>query len=798
MSKPNTSTSRRAGRACVAGAILLCALCACGGSEEPKQTGAAPAQPPASAAPAPEAAAAAIPEDQPGADATRRAHMNLQGLAHLADVDHKGLFIDFGTPARMKYTVGNWKTGWGKDANERGVTFTYVAGNTGRVYFPADGGEALTLRLRVKPIGTASMQLFMNGEMLPAVKMEKGGGFGEYDVPVPVTAVAKGENSLLMRFGDTIKLNGEDVSVAVDWVRVLPGAVAEGAGPAPAAADAGFAAPEYASLVQDVAVGETKRKALRVEAPTTLSWHLEVPPDASLTFKLALASGKGATASVRVRPEGGTVESPFTEAAEGTWQDAVVPLAKWAGQVVRLDLVAEGDGALAWASPTVLVPEVQLAPPQRAENVIVLLIDTLRADKLKAYRKSSRVAAPVLDRFAQEGAVFTASQSPENWTKPSVASVLTGLYPMTHCTKQSDSRLPDGVLSLGEVFKKEGFATATFLANGYVSDKFGFKQGWDHYVNYIRDAKDTRAANVFKEAGDWIEQRKSERFFVYIQTIDPHVPYDPPDEYLKQYDPDEYTGPVSPRKTADQLEKAKRNPPKVVFDDRDRRRLEALYDGEVTYHDVQMGAFVERLKALGLYDRTIFVVTSDHGEEFHDHGSYGHGHSVYQELVHVPFMVRWSGVVRGGTRLPEAVGTLDIAPTVVSAAGIEVPEVMEGVDRTEHLRGRVPAGPAAAFSDFLDDRRAIRAGRWKLILRGLNVTLFDLERDPGEKTELEIARHPVAMRYCRVLLGQFLGARDRGDWLNPDPKRSSPVFSAEATNIDAQTAGQLKALGYAN
>lgn len=779
-------------------ALLIVPLLACGGRDKQPEPGATNAPAVNADAPAAEAPPEAIPADQPGADATRRPHMNLMSLAHLADVDHDGLFIDFGTPARMKYTVGNWKTGWGKDAKERGTTFTYVAGNTGRIYFPAEGGEALTLRLRLKPIGTGSMQLFLNGEMLPAVKMEKGGGFGAYDVPVPATLVARGENQILMRLGDTTKLNGEDVSVAVDWVRVLPGATATTAGPAPTAADAGFAAPEYGTLVQDVAVGDAKRKALRVQAPTTLSWYVDVPADASLSFKVGLASGKSATASVRVTPDGGARESAFVEQAGGQWKDGVVSLAKWAGRVVRLDLVSEGDGVVAWSSPTVLVPEVPLAPPPKVENVIVLLIDTLRADKLKVYRPSSRVKTPAIDRLAGEGAVFTASQSPENWTKPSVASVLTGLYPMTHRTKESESRLPDGVLTLGELFKKQGFSTATFLANGYVSDKFGFNQGWDKYVNYIRDAKDTRAQNVLKEAGDWIEQHKDKRFFVYIQTIDPHVPYDPPADYLKQYDPDEYTGQISPRKTADQLEQAKRNPPKLVFDERDRRRLEALHDAEIAYHDDQLAIFLDRLKALGLEQRTLFVVTADHGEEFYDHGSYGHGHTVYQELVHVPLMFRWPGVVEGGKRIGETASTVDIAPTVTAATGIAVPDVMEGVDRTEHLRGRVPAGPAVAFSDFLDDRRAIRAGGWKLILRGLNATLFDLAHDPGEKTELDAKDHPIAMRYCRVLLGQFLGARDRGDWLNPDPKHASPVFNSEATDIDAETKGQLKALGYAN
>jgi len=236
----------------------------------------------------------------------------------------------------------------------------------------------------------------------------------------------------------------------------------------------------------------------------------------------------------------------------------------------------------------------------------------------------------------------------------------------------------------------------------------------------------------------------------------------------------------------------------VVFNERDRQRLEALYDAEISYHDEHFGRFVERLKQLGMYDQTLFVITSDHGEEFFEHGSYGHGHSVYQELLHVPLMFRRPGVLPAGKRIAQTVGTLDVAPTVLASAGFAVPEAMEGVDRREHMQGRVPGAPAVAFSDFLDDRRTIRAGRYKLIMSGVNSTFFDLETDPREQTELDARAHPVARRYCRILLGQFLGARDLGDWLSPDPTRSSQKFGSENAQIDDKTREGLKALGYAN
>jgi arylsulfatase A-like enzyme len=771
------------------GGVMFAALAlACGGEAGSKP---APAAPPA-AEPSFAAEPAAIPADQPGAGDGMRAHLNLLNLAHLADVDQGGLLLDFGTPARMKYTSGQFKTGFGQDGKDGDTTWTHV-GTTGRVYVQLDDAGARTARFRLKPVGTQNMQLFVNGKALPLVRLGQPGAFAVHDVPLPAELLQAGENQLMMRFGATTKLAGEDVAVALDYIHVQPSA---GEGQAQAAPSA--EPPLYGSLVRDALVGSVKRKALGVRAPARLAYYVEVPPKASLSLRVGQFEGSDATAKVRVTADGAEPKQVFEQALAAEWHEQVVSLAEFAGQVVRLELVAEGKGGVAWASPALVVPEAQVAKAAPAKHVIVLTIDTLRADRLRVYRSGSRVETPALDAFAKEGTTFVNAQSPENWTKPSVASILTGLYPMTHRTKQSESKLSGEATMVSELFKKEGFATATFLANGYVSDKFGFAQGWDHYTNYIRENKRTTADNVFKEAGDWIEKNGDKRSFVYIQTIDPHVPYDPPKEFLDKYDPGEYTGQVSPRKTPDQLEKAKRNPPAVVFSDRDRARLEALYDGEISYHDAQFALFVERLKKLGVYDQTMFVITSDHGEEFFEHGSYGHGHSVYQELLHVPLLVRRPGVVPANKRIEETVGTLDIAPTILTAAGLAVPDFMEGVDRTEHMQGRVPALPAVAFSDFLDDRRTIQAGRYKLILTGVNSTFFDLGSDPGEKRELDAQSHPIARRYCRTLLGQFLGARDLGDWLAAEPARSSLRFGSENTQIDDKTRAGLKALGYAN
>jgi arylsulfatase A-like enzyme len=191
----------------------------------------------------------------------------------------------------------------------------------------------------------------------------------------------------------------------------------------------------------------------------------------------------------------------------------------------------------------------------------------------------------------------------------------------------------------------------------------------------------------------------------------------------------------------------------------------------------------------------LFIVTADHGEEFYDHQSYGHGHSLYQELIGVPWILRYPGAP--AQRIAGTVSTVDIAPTVLGGLGLSVPAVMEGVDRTAQVLGARAPALSAAVSDFLDDRRSIRAGRWKLVLRGLTPTFFDLDKDPRELTELDMAEYPIAVRYCRVLIGQFLGALDRGDWLNANPPGRSVELRGDDAVIDEATAAGLRALGYA-
>ena len=713
-------------------------------------------------------------------------YQNLLALLHLADFyEAGGLSVRFGAANRLKYTLGNWNSGWQADSREGKAQVSTFA-KTARLYLPAESNQAMRLTLRAKPYATGALIAYVNGKTAGEARVSKSDGFADIVIPISETLVRRGENSILLRATRTAHVRGKARSLAVESLRFEP-ASAE-----PVAAGR--------VAVQKTSVAGVSRRAIALPPSSHVDWFVETPERGTLVFGAASTTRGDGKLVVRVDRDGSAGAAHALELGEG-WSDQQLGLRERPGQLVRLRFENGGRTAIALSDVRVVRTSNDVVTiDQPAQNVVVLLIDTLRSSKVTAYYPKTRVKTPVIDRLARDGALFERSQSPENWTKPSVASVLTSLHPATHKTKEDASRLPKSALTLGEVYKKAGFKTASFIANGYVSNAFGFDQGWDHYTNYIRERRNTNASNVFGEAAGWIEKNKANRFFVYIQTIDPHVPYDPPDKFLKMYDPEPYRGQVQNRRTHLMLDEAKKNPKKFKFTKRDKERIEALHDGEISYHDEHFGRFLKKLRELGLEDNTLLVVTSDHGEEFQEHGSWGHGHSVYQELLAVPLMFRWPGVIPGGLRIGPVVSTMDIGPTALAATGVAIPRQFEGRSLLGFMLGDWPHGPYVAFSDFLDHRRVIRGGDWKMIVRGnLSHVIFDLENDYWEREELDGRGHPIAQRYLRTLHGQFLGAPDRGRWLAASTIRSGtkkPALRRERQQMTPELCRQLVALGY--
>jgi arylsulfatase A-like enzyme len=309
------------------------------------------------------------------------------------------------------------------------------------------------------------------------------------------------------------------------------------------------------------------------------------------------------------------------------------------------------------------------------------------------------------------------------------------------------------------VFKTAGFATAGYLANGYVSVKWGFKQGFDTYKNYIRDEQPAATAHLLKDALPWVERNKGERMFMYLATVDPHVNYRWRDAYSLQYDPEPYRGPVERSISGHFLNRILEK--KVTLGERDKQRVIATYDGEVSYNDAQLGKLLEHLSALGILDETAILITADHGEEFWDHGGVGHGRSLYQELISVPFILWRPGALPEGRVVEGDVEIVDVMATLLSLAGLEAGPAVQGSDLLPVARGEVPDLPTPAFASHGSMSRSLKMGRWKYILRGGdNDDLFDLSADPTEQKDVKVD-HPIAHRWARDVMAFWLSYNER-------------------------------------
>jgi arylsulfatase A-like enzyme len=696
--------------------------------------------------------------------------------ASRAELGSRGLFINLGTPDQHKYIVGGWQTGWGERGSRGGLYLQALQRARLVLHDWAGGASAVVVRAR-SAHKKQKVTLYVDDRAISSARVPPEWEELVFELPSPLKP---GHRTLTLAF--TRSRRGK-ASADVDWVWLRDEASAPRPNPKKSAT---------------LTFG-TPRRALVADPPRTLSFYLEVPEQSALVFDYA---GQGKPRfEVRVSKHGAAPATLFSGEGGPRWREGRVDLSGLAGELVRLDLVSRGGagGRAGWGEPELLrkgrAPQVRpVGRDQRAKNLLYILIDTVRQDVFRGFNPKTRVEAPAMDRLARESSIFTNAYANSNWTKPSVATIWSGLYPSTHNTKTKPARLPREVPVYSEHLRKHGFATAAFIANGYTSGKFGFKRGWDHYRNYIREDKPYKAVHVYADALAWLKRNRDKRFFLYIQSIDPHVPYEAPRPFLSRYHEGEYKGRLGPTVTG--YETQDFNEGKVPFSEEDRQYTRAHYDGEVTYHDHHFGLFLEQVRRMGLLDETLLVVSNDHGEELLDHGKYGHGHTLYEELIRAPLVIRYPPLFPAGGVYDEVVELVDLLPTELQVLGLPWLNGIEGLSLLGLVQGRPAMVPGYAISEYRQLGRAVRLGTYKLIRwRSGKTELYDLARDPGEQENVA-ASHPVARRACEVYLGEGLGVPGKGLRLNRMPRRRR--FDGGEARIDPDLRRQLNALGYIN
>jgi len=394
-------------------------------------------------------------------------------------------------------------------------------------------------------------------------------------------------------------------------------------------------------------------------------------------------------------------------------------------------------------------------------NVVLVTIDTLRADRLGCYG-DSRIETPHLDALAREGIRFANASTTVPFTLPAHSSIMTGTYPPYHGVRENVGyRLDESVPTMAELLSGAGWTSAGFVSTFVLDARWGIARGFGHYFDDFdlkemggdlgsvqRDGQETVAAALA-----WLEARPPGPFFLWLHLYDPHDPYEPPEPFRSRY-------PGRP------------------------------YDAEVAYADALFGQLCQALEGKGLLDRSLVVVAGDHGEGLRSHDEGFHGFFVYDSTARVPLILRLPEKRLGGQVVEEAVSHVDLLPTVLEALGRPVPSTVQGRSLLPLLLGREESEERAVYSESLypllhygwSPLRALRTRRYKYV-DAPRPELYDLLADPGEEHNLFAGERRLA-RHLRERLRELrsaIEAEGRG---------------GERADLDEETLAQLRALGY--
>lgn len=536
--------------------------------------------------------------------------------------------------------------------------------------------------------------------------------------------------------------------------------------------------------------------------------ELAVGSEEVVAVRVANLAGEQAPSRVEVRvsdARGRELRHTLLERSEqAARSDARVDLPARAEHPLRLRFDVEGEPGrlVAWS------PQRVRAATADHPNVLVYLVDTLRADALGAYGADR--PTPHFDALAREGVLFERAIAAASWTLPSVASLFTGRDALSHGALHVNDQISDGLPTLAERFRAGGHTTAAITASPLVSDRHkthrGFQELYDVHPGRnletgLRAARSSVLAN--ERAIPWIQAHAAEPFFLYVHVIDPHQPYDPPESLLDGSIRDRWPAgdrrwqlarsPSTGRGTGRTGYVARMEPTRG---DAIVSVSHGLYEAAVERCDQSFGRLMAALDDAGVRERTLVVVLGDHGEEFLEHGMMGHENSLYDDVVHVPLILSLPGALPVGLRIEAPAGLVDVGRTLLELAGLPPGSLGEAsllplirstggeasprplfiVHRSTHADGRLT--PIRSMDGLVE-------GDFKLIRNGptqLRPTweLYDLASDPGEHRNLVDEQPDVAAQLRSVL----------------EPLRSRPEVRSGEVELDEPTRERLRALGY--
>jgi arylsulfatase A-like enzyme len=426
-------------------------------------------------------------------------------------------------------------------------------------------------------------------------------------------------------------------------------------------------------------------------------------------------------------------------------------------------------------------------------HVVIIVVDTLRADRLGAYG-NGRGLTPFLDALARRGTRFANAYATSSWTSPSVASLLTSRYPSQHGVNALDARIADHEVTLAESLAPRGYIGGGFSGNVRLDEAHGYAQGFAHWRMCLGPKGQLKPpARLLREASlAWVQPLRDQRpeapVLLFLQFMEPHTPYRPVEPFRTRF----VRGAVDTARediALDKLMALTWGLKRLTVEEIDL--LASLYDGEVATIDAELAIYFDELERAGVLPNALVVITADHGEEFAEHGEVLHGNTLFEPAIRVPLIIAGPGVPVGRV-VEEPVSLIDVGPTLLELVGVARPEAWAG----RSLVGRMTApaaghAPSAVVSelaplggrDFRVHERTVIAGPNKLLQKpDGNAVAYNLDDDPGEQRPRDASTPPF------VALGVRLDAL-RSAWARSGPQAAAPT-------VDDATKEKLRALGY--
>ncbi len=565
-------------------------------------------------------------------------------------------------------------------------------------------------------------------------------------------------------------------------------------------------------------LGGTDRNVLFSPPETRLSFEMENRGKGRLEFGIGIISGeesaekravsdvekKGVNFTVSLKQEGKKKTvfqkylSPPRDKASPSFYWHRLELAD-TKEPVDITFITQGDedNLSFWFDPVLYLPQ------EKARRVILISIDTLRADHLSGYGYP-RETSPQIDLLASDGVTFLNTYASSPWTLPSHVSLLTSLYGVHHQVYYEDESLDPSLATLADILRQQDFYCSAFTGGGFVSSIYGLSKGFDSYSDDAGSVfRQDSAEHLFRLVSEWLESHKDKSFFLFLHTYQPHDPYACPYPFKTMF-----VEKGAPWRHLDLTSHLGGKPGifSALADD-ERQNVIGLYDGEIRYTDEKLvGPLMERLRKIGIYEQTMIVFASDHGEEFYDHEGWGHGHSLYDESLKVPLIIKFPGSLYSGQRIPQIVSLVDVFPTILEEMGVDPSglaidgrslfPLIEGKEKKD--REFLADIASNVLNSHIPQKITMNREKEKLILNqkftqedlnfflfpppSLNpVEIYDLGQDPKEQSNIANQRADLANLIIGRINQIYLEAK----------KRKTKKFE-----IDEELRKQLKALGY--